>query len=549
MPAQITNDEDAQFIVGKIRDGTLTGDRKEDAFQALELYKSGEQVAVRSEPEKINFLQRVGNDLKERKQMFNHIHDAYRSGEQYYHESMMQVVGKVGAGALLDFVGEVLISGGRGLSAITPDMIEDPIKEGLTWVGHEFLNTKAGQAGLEAATAGVDKWKDFKEANPRTARNIESVVDIGLLAAPVKGKPKVPQTSVGKLGDRALASSETVAKKQRKEMIDDLVTPKKDKKVRIEEVKRTGESGPLKTKRVELSTAEKEIAEEVVKVKGVTSRHTLQVNYNAIAAEVRKESTKLKDVLAKNDFTFPPHVFDDVLDDVLLRLKDNPLIVGDAAKTATKIADKMKELVLENGATGSGLLKSRKQLDAWIKGQKGAKVFGGDALESSITIATRDVRQAANDFLIQHAKHAPVARSLQKQTRLLRAMENIAPKAADELGNVLLRTWHKGLKLLPLRGEFNQAMAAAWGVGGLGASAIFAPMFTKLAFGAIGSWAAYKYITGSASRRELGKLLKGVDKMIRTTKDANLIRELRADRALLLEVAKTAKQGLDPSTE
>ena len=369
------------------------------------------------------------------------------------------------------------------------------------------------------------------------------------MTAPVKGKPKAPQTGIGKLGDRALASSEAVAKKQRKEMVDDLVTPKKDKRVRIEEVKRTGESGVLKTKAVELSAAEKEIAEEVIKIKGVTYKNTLQANYNSIAAEVRAEAGRLKGILAKNDFPFPPHVFDDVLDGVLLKLKGNPLIVGDAAKTATKIADKMKELVLENGATGSGLLKSRKQLDAWIKGQKGAKVFGGDALESSITISVREIRQAANKFLIEHAKHAPVARSLEKQSLLLRAMENIAPKAADEAGNVLLRAWHKGLKLLPLRGEFNQAMAAAFGVGGLGASAIFAPMFTKIAFGAIGSWAVYKYITGSASRRELGKLLKGVDAMIRKTKDANLIRELRADRALLLEFAKTAEQGLDPSTE
>ena len=99
---------------------------------------------------------------------------------------------------------------------------------------------------------------------------------------------------------------------------------------------------------------------------------------------------------------------------------------------------------------------------------------------------------------------------------------------------------------MPLRGEFNQAGAALFGIGGLGASALFAPVFTKLVFGSIGFWAAYKYLTGSASRREVGKLLKGIDAMIRKTKDANLIKELRADRALLLEISKTAEQELLP---
>ena len=422
-------------------------------------------------------------------------------------------------------------------------------EKGLQWTGVQFLNTHLAQGGLQAAVKGVEEWGGWKDENPRAARNIEAVVNIGVLVAPVKGKPKAKPGPLGRAGERSLEASKRVAERQRKETIEDLVTPKKDKKVRIDEVQRTSESGVLKSKKVELSAAEKEIVDEVVKIKGVSFKNSLQQNYNVIAAEVKKEAQKLKDILKKNDFVFPPHMYDDVLDDVLLRLKDNPLIVGDAAKTAAKIAEKMKELVKANGASGSGLLKSRKQLDAWIKAQKGAKVFGGDALESSITIAVREIRKSANDFLIYHARHAPVERSLAKQSKLLKAMENIAPKAADELNNILLRAWHKGLKLLPLRGEFNQAMAAAWGVGGLGASALFAPMFTKIAFGAIGGFAAYKYLTGPASRRELGKMLNGIDTMIRKTKDANLLRELRAERVLIIELAKTAEQELDPSTD
>ncbi len=548
MPQQITNEDDAKFVAGKIRDGTLTGERKENAFQALEAYESGNQSlapeAQQPEEVKLNFLQRINEDLDNRKKIYWEVTDAYLNDEISYGEGLLNIAGKVGAGVVLDYVGEILISGGRGLSAITPDEIEGEIKDAVTNVAHSFLNTDIGQRGLEAAVAGVESWNKFKEESPRSARNIESVVDIALLAAPVKSKPKAKPGKLGELGDSALASSERVAAKHRMETIEDLVTPKKDKAVRIEEVKRTSESGVLKTKKVELSKSERAIVEEVSKIPGVSYKNSLQENYNVISVAARKEAKRLKTLLAKNDFAFHPTFYKTVLKDVGRKLKDSPVLVGDAAKSAKNALKHMRQFAAEQPQTGSGLLRARKKFDAWVRSQR-PKAFD-PVYDNAMSLAIREIRTATNDFIAQYALNVGVKKSLRKQSLLLKAMENIAPKAADELGNILLRAWHKGLQLLPLRGEFNQAGAALFGIGGLGASALFAPVFTKLVFGSIGFWAAYKYLTGSASRREVGKLLKGIDAMIRKTKDANLIKELRADRALLLEISKTAEQELLP---
>ncbi len=165
---------------------------------------------------KDNFFERFGDDLKERfGEQGAEIINARVRGDQGFASTALQLTGKVGAGTIMDFIGEALISGGRGLSAITPDFIEDPLKENATKAGILLLDTELGQKGLEAATKGVAKWEEFSSEHPVMARNIESVVNIGLLVAPVKGKPKPVRPgriseagrAVGRSGRRAAVSN------------------------------------------------------------------------------------------------------------------------------------------------------------------------------------------------------------------------------------------------------------------------------------------------------------------------------------------------------
>jgi len=126
-------------------------------------------------------------------------------------------------------------------------------------------------------------------------------------------------------------------------------------------------------------------------------------------------------------------------------------------------------------------------------------------------------------------------------------MDDIAVKAADEANSALRRSFRKALKVLTLRGELNQSAALLWGVGGMGAAAMFAPFITK--FGAL---AAVTYVAGNlvmapGARKGIGKLLKLMDKATLKITDPAVLREMRADRALIVELLSISKEQISDS--
>ena len=466
---------------------------------------------------------------------------AVRNGEQTYAEGILQKAGTVGAGAILDLIGETVISGGRGLSAVTPDVIEKPITAGATGAAVAFLDTTVGKAGLDAAKAGAGAWFEFKDANPRAARNIEAIVDIGLLVAPVKKPPVKSGTSViGKAGQSITEKGIKQTAKTKVAFVDDLIRPKETLSVKTEQVRRTAEKGLLTSKKVVPTVRETAIAKEVAKLP-VSKNSTLQGNYNIIAKEVTKESDELINALAKNDVLIPKKEFSKALDDVVVRLSENPLLVGDAQVTAKKIVEKMKSISLKNKGSASGLLKSRKELDSWIRSQKGSNIFDPKS-ENALSIALREVRQTTNDFIELKTPNVAVKQSLTKQSNLLNAMDNIAPKAAGEAGNVVKRSLQNALRVIPVKNEIVQAIALAAGVGGLGAAAQFAPFVRNIIFGGMAVYGGGKAIMSPTTKKALGQLLKVTDDAIRKTKDEALLKQMRADRALVLELIKLTEE-------
>lgn len=491
----------------------------------------------------MGFVERFSEDLENRKQLAIEIQNIFQRGEQTFGESVLQLTGKVGAGSILDFLGEVVISGIEGLSAITPDEIEDPIVETATKAAHLFLETDLGKAGLSAANKGLEVWNEFRAENPRAARNIESVVDIALLVAPVKSKPKIKSqpTIVGRAAERVAAAGETQSARQLSDFVDDLILPKQTAAVRTEQAGRVTEQGILRTREVGLSARERVIADQVSKVPGVSPSKTLQGNRIAISDEITKEAATLKSQLRKNDIIFPRKEFSAELDRALERLKENPLIVGDALTSGEKVVDAMRRIVADKPSTGSGLLQARKELDAFISRQR-PKVFD-PAQESALSTAVREIRTSTNDFIDQRAVNVGVKDSLKKQSNLFRALDNIDPKAAVEAQNAILRAWQSANKVLGLRNEFNQVLATAFGLGGLGAAATFAPFFTKLVLSGVVVYSGTKAILSPGAKKGMSKLLAATDKAIRTSKDEALVSQLRLDRAAILELLKQTNEN------
>lgn len=491
---------------------------------------------------KLSFAQRVGGDLLDRKKVAEEIMQATDEGEQTYAEGILQVVGKVGFGGVLDIIGEGLVSTARGVSAITPDFIEDPIKESAINTAHNlFLDTPIGQAGLEAAKLGMDEYTEFKETNPRAARNIEAVVDIALVVAPARIKakptkgPSVLERAANSVDD-ARAANTTAS---RTSFVEDLIRPKQTASVRAEQVGRTTEQGILRSKVVAPSAREAQIAKAVDGVPGVSPRNTLVGNSNAINSELASEATRLRAMLDASPARISNSEVRKSLDLAAQRLTQSPTIVGDAAKTGQRFIAQAQRIVADNPQTSSGLLKARQQFDKFVASQK-PKAFD-PAIDNATTMAVREVRQTLNNLIDIKNPTQGVRDSLSRQMNFYRALENIAPKAANEFNNVISRAWQNAMKVLPFRGEFNQMAATAFGVGGLGASAQFAPMFTKIVTGGLATYAGGKLVMSAPVQRAVAGLLRQMDDAIKVAVDADMIKQLRADRALIVELTKGAE--------
>src|SRR5688500_632164 len=127
-----------------------------DPQESTAATKKEPQIIELTPPRGGNFAARFSDDFKKRGAMMKEIDNAVASGEQGYAETVFQMLGKVGAGVMLDFVGEAVVSAGRGLSAITPDEIEDPIIDTASKAAHAFINTDLGQSGINAARMGIE---------------------------------------------------------------------------------------------------------------------------------------------------------------------------------------------------------------------------------------------------------------------------------------------------------------------------------------------------------------------------------------------------------
>ena len=330
------------------------------------------------------------------------------------------------------------------------------------------------------------------------------------------------------------------ALKSKKAFVDDLILPKQTTAVREGQMVRTTEEGLLRSKKIALSPKEEAISKTVAAIPEVSAKRSMTYNHNAINKELVKEAETLSATLAKNDVAISRKELLDSGKEALKRLKENPLITGDSEKVAIKIMKKMDDLVKKNEPTASGLLKARKELDAWVKSQKSG-VFDAKN-ESAVSIALREVRESANDLVAKKVPNIGVKESLRKQSNLYRALDNVGAKAAQEANNALSRTWQNFTRILPFRGEFNQSLAVVFGIGGLGAAAAFAPYFTKLAAAGAFIYAGGKFVLSPQMKKAVAMILESTDKALKVATDNAMISQLRADRALIIEALKSTQE-------
>ena len=485
------------------------------------------------------FSPELSDKLDARQKEVDQTFFSYVKGDIGLPEATVQTMGKGIGGTLLDIGGEVANLVIDGWSAMIPDSIETPVvettKEGYKWLA----NTDSGEFIGEVLDKGIDEWQGFKDKNPQSAKTVESVVNLGAIFAPTKVRAKkgplpILQDAANKIDDIAINQ----AANKKRAFVEQLIRPKQTPAVKAKEALRTEQVGLFNKNVVKLTQREAQIADQVQKL-GVSNSKSLQGNLNIIQEANTKYAKELNTLIAKNNTQLHPQTVFDAIDDATRKLVDsNPVIVGDASKTAERIAIKAKELIAKHPPTAHGLFKARKEFDSWVRNLKGDAVFD-PKLSNDLTLSVKTVRESMNSVLDDTVRNVKVHDKLIEQARLYDAIDNLAPKAADEAATAFGRLWQNVGQVMPLKAQANRDLAVMLGMTTFGAAAyVFPYLAGGVVVGSLGV-GAVKGATSVAVKKGIAKLISKTDDAIRASRNSDMIRRLRLDRAYLVDQLKT----------
>jgi len=416
---------------------------------------------------------------------------------------------------------------GLGVAGQAAGLATDILGQGISAVIPEFIKKPLGKVVQKVAESDpvkftVQKYQEWAKSNPRAAKNLEATVNIitilpiGPTVAKI-GTKGVGKTIIGKTAGVLERSALEATEASKGAFVRDLIRPIQTKAIKEAQVARTSETGYglFKKSIVAPTTTELKAEKAILSIPEIKPSNTFQQNWNIINNANKKEAQLLERALTKNDFAYPKKELIARLNTAKKTLSENPALVGDAAKSADKLIVKITQMVDEAPAKGSNLLRVRKEFDKWVESQKGAGVFD-PVRENAFSIANRDIRQTLNTFLDEKAPSVGVKASLQKQSSLYRALENITPKAAREADSAVGRAFENMKRIVGLKNATVQEIAAIVGIGGLGAASFFAPPAAIVMGTGFILWRAGKIVLNPKLRSAMAILLKEVDKKLPT---------------------------------
>lgn len=329
----------------------------------------------------------------------------------------------------------------------------------------------------------IDPKTGLPQINPHTGEPV-----VGSYLGPISTASDMIGKGISATADRLESSAEASAKAAREAFAQKLISPKETAAVKLDQTMRTTEKGvgPFKRSVVAPTKREVQMANAVSELP-LNPKGTYQSNLNIIKEANIAEAEALKTSLEANNFSYESSELSSRFSKVQGELKNNPVLVGDAAKVADKLISEVKRRIEGSPKDGASLLQVRKDFDSWVEIQKGSGVFD-PAKENAFSTALRPIRRAINDFLEEKAPTAGVKMSLSKQSALFDAMDNIAPKAALEANSAWQRVAQKvhevsGKLRLGPTGVAVTGVGGAYGlwaapqlaaiIGGVGAGAFF----------------------------------------------------------------------------
>lgn len=204
---------------------------KNEYYQKINLAPAQPEAPEQAQPEQPQqpeqepgFFGRLAEDVQRRGGMAREIKAATDAGEQSKAEEVLQMAGKVGAGFVGDVTGNVMEA--------ADDLTGNVVSGGAKWAAKQVGKLPSIGGGTLAdhlpgeVAMLAEKYGDFQEENPRAARNLEAIVNLGAFLYPAaKSGEKVikgGKAAAGKIARNAKLNMEKLNSEQLRKMGSDL---------------------------------------------------------------------------------------------------------------------------------------------------------------------------------------------------------------------------------------------------------------------------------------------------------------------------------------
>jgi hypothetical protein len=428
--------------------------------------------------------------------------------------------------------GEVVMS---GIALVTPDAV----KEGLesAWAG--VKDTPAMQTAANKVLDGFEAYKAWSTDNPKEAEAFETFVDLSAMIAP---KPRMDLEGPA---DKARAASTTIDAGEKRKLIDKVMAPVTTREPGYDG-KWVAQDDVLKTIKYEphprevavrdalASVDELDPSANYVAIENVVERAISDQGEEVIAFINRAGNPKLNKKATRQ---YLESRFTDTSDayGALNLTKEAQAKVAEYTELALKIIDESDYSVM-------GLYEARKRFDQVVN-QFATKDILDPTVESAKGVAANHVRDVLNSVIKGATPGDKVAESFDRMHNLFRARDHLRMRSVGMADNSIKRAWskiHDGLNLP------STPLALAATIGGAGTVAALVGLTPAAIMAGAGAGLSIYGVAKALSKPQRVKfyamMLSSVDKGLKLySGEKNLIRELKADRAVILSLLEEAR--------
>ena len=500
-----------------------------------------------------DYVNGIAEAMVKRKKALKGTIESYESGDSNILTGNLATAA-TGIGMGVDILAETGTLALKGLSVIIPDSIEDPVKDAMKTAFKFMGETAVGQEGLEALKKGVGHWKRFENKYPEYAKIIGGGVNLGLLFTPL-GKKKTdlePRTTNTYAGTYVTGLLEESAEKQisrnARKRVDDLLQPEKTTD-RIKDIKNISIFGNDKgSKRGFFSKIQENEFELfrnnlVANIGGVKSKDTIVNTANAVRTHNQKKAQKLMDDLENTDITwnFPQGTQTELAKRVDDILGDINYIKGNAAMENIKknTLDSAYKIIGGMDNSPAGLLQARQAFDKLINKQLADNLFDPTVMNPTNDVANA-VRKSINDLIESRVSgtNVQVKQSLKEQHALWNAQNILDIKAVKEGNNRISQIFQNLSPIVDGQLALNRTIAVMGGMGAFGAAQFLAVPLAGVGITYGAGVALASGVLSVSGKRALGSILSNIDKGLRISNNKHMLRQLKLDRAYIIDLMK-----------